>query len=101
MNAYTPGPWVATESHSCPGFWYVDSARDGSTVVMLAGNVNPNTKADAHAIAAMPALMEVVQALLRAPISGSAGPGAVTIELQEFHLRAAREAVARAAGAAP
>lgn len=44
-------------------------------------------------------LLEALRAFLRAPSVGSAGPGSVTIAVQEFNLRAARAAISNATGA--
>ena len=48
--------------------------------------------------AAAPELLEALRAFLRAPSLGSAGPGSVTIAVQDFNLRAARAAIAKATG---
>lgn len=41
-------------------------------------------------------LSESVRAFLRAPSAGSGGPGSVTIVVQDFNIRAAHEAIAKA-----
>lgn len=46
--------------------------------------------------AAAPDLLAALEAFLRAPSSGSAGPGSITIEVQTFNLNAARAAIAKA-----
>ncbi len=45
-------------------------------------------------------LLAVVKAVLRAPSDGSRNPGESTRIIQEFHLRKARAAVAKAEGRA-
>ena len=49
---------------------------------------------------AAPDLLEALKAFLRAPSIGSSGPGSVTIEVQEFNLREAEAAIAKAEGSA-
>ena len=43
-------------------------------------------------------LLDALRAFLRAPSVGSAGPGSVTIAVQDFNLRAARAAIAKVTG---
>jgi hypothetical protein len=45
-------------------------------------------------------LLEALKAFLRAPSVGSSGPGSSTIVVQDFNLRAARAAIAKATGGA-
>lgn len=52
-------------------------------------------------IAAAPELLEALESFLRAPSSGSAGMGSVNLVVQEFNLRAARAAIAKATGNKP
>ena len=49
-------------------------------------------------IASAPDLLDALRAFLRAPSVGSAGPGSVTIAVQDFNLRAARAAIAKVTG---
>jgi hypothetical protein len=44
------------------------------------------------------AMLEALEAFLRAPSIGSNGPGSVTIEVQTFNLKAAQAAIAIAKG---
>lgn len=44
-------------------------------------------------------LLAALEAFLRAPAVGSAGPGSITLAVQEFNIRAARAAIAKAGGA--
>lgn len=54
----------------------------------------------ARLIAAAPDLLEALEAFLRAPSVGSSGPSSSTIVVQDFNLRAARAALAKAKGEA-
>lgn len=45
-------------------------------------------------------LLEALKSFLRAPSVGSNGPGSTTIVVQDFNLKAARAAIAKAEGGA-
>ena len=51
-----------------------------------------------HLIAAAPELLECLESFLRAPSNGSSGHGSVSIEVQEFNLRRAKEVIEKAKG---
>ena len=74
---YTPGPWE----------------RNGRHIFK-----NGEQEANAKLAAAAPELLEALQAFLRAPHTGSDGPGSSTIVVQDFNIRAARAAIAKATG---
>lgn len=61
-------------------------------------------KSDSYALKpvmkAAPDLLDALEAFLRAPSVGSDGPGSSTIVVQDFNLRAAHAAVAKAKGGA-
>lgn len=73
-----------------------EPARQSLTDEQMNGSAARTHMADARLIAAAPDLLEVVNAILRAPSIGSNGPGSSTIVVQDYHLRAARAAVAKA-----
>jgi len=50
----------------------------------------------AELFAAAPDLLAALESFLRAPSIGSSGPGSVVIEVQDFTLKAARAAIAKA-----
>lgn len=93
MGNHTPGPWVAQKYKDD---WYDVSqeAKPEHHEICMAAH----TEADARLIAAAPELLEALQAFLRAPHIGSGGPGSSTIVVQDFNLRAARAAIAKAEG---
>lgn len=53
---------------------------------------------NARLIAAAPDLLRALESFLRAPSIGSNGPGTATIVVQDFNLRAAERAIAKATG---
>lgn len=95
MNTqHTPGPWFVRD-HEYGEFVYCKNG------YIISGPINKRTDgANARLIAAAPDLLEALKAFLRAPSIGSNGPGSSTIVVQDFNLRAARAAIAKATGAA-
>jgi hypothetical protein len=53
---------------------------------------------DARLISAAPDLLEALKSFLRAPSVGSDGPGSHTIVVQDFNIKAAKAAIAKATG---
>lgn len=71
----------------------------GSTIYSIPGVcTNINKESDARLLAAAPELLEALESFLRVPSIGSSGPGSSTIVVQDFNLRAARAAIAKATG---
>ena len=103
---HTPGPWLRDDRSGLDCDVRAASGRKVALCWGLASNNATNYRADyraecdanAHLIAAAPELLDALRAFLRAPSVGSAGPGAVTIAVQDFNLRAARAAIAKATG---
>lgn len=98
---HTPGPWSAdtagiirAECSAQPLPFAIAVALSDADVGRGRGDAN------ARLIAAAPELLEALNAFLRAPSIGSSGPGSSTIVVQEFNLRAAWAAVAKATGGA-
>lgn len=102
---HTPGPWRASDFQP-----YLFGAANGLGIDPLGFVYGPScgeqseygrrSLANARLVAAAPELLEALNAFLRAPSIGSEGPGSSTIVVQEFNLRAARAAVAKATGSA-
>ena len=103
MSGHTPGPWIVAKHLACFDGDQVTSVMsshdlDGGTVVWPSGFRNTdNAKANARLIAAAPALLDVVQALLLAidgwHITNTSDEDSVGV-LADF----ARAALAAAAG---
>ena len=94
MNAqHTPGPWAKIGAS-------VANASTRKTIAVAVGcdGNSGEEEANARLIAAAPELLEALEAFLRAPSVGSGGPGSSTIVVQDFNLRAARAAIAKATG---
>lgn len=98
MSKHTPGPW-----RYIPGMLgakFPPAVQRGSEGGFLVEGVTREQEdADARLISAAPDLLEALEAFLRAPSVGSSGPGSATIVVQDFNLRAARAAIAKATGA--
>jgi hypothetical protein len=100
---HTRGPWrfsTEPQPNGCP---IVGNAR-GLMVAVLAHSINYNSQreealANARLIAAAPELLDALEAFLRAPACGSSGPCSVNITVQDYNLKAARAAIAKATGA--
>jgi len=89
MNAkHTPGPWYAD------GLRFVRQVEAPRHVICRLPHTSGQR--DQALIAAAPELLAALEAFLRAPSVGSNGPGSSTIVVQDFNLRAAREAIAKA-----
>jgi hypothetical protein len=94
---HTTGPWRVAPASDYPSGLNVDANTRG--YVCLAGEWDDaRAVANARLIAAAPDLLEACRAFLRAPSTGSSGPGSVTIEVTTFNLNAARAAIAKAEG---
>ena len=104
MNKHTPGPWsrvtqtqggdliareIKTENQLNP------KALRLICFMMMRGNSLHEDEANASLIAAAPELLEALEAFLRAPSIGSNGMGSVSIEVQDFNLKAAHALLAR------
>ena len=89
MEKHTPGPWRLA-----------GGAGDGYALIGADNSVTCDTgfatTVDARLIAAAPELLEALKAFLRAPSSGSSGPGYSTIEVTNFNFKAARAAIEKA-----
>ena len=94
---HTPGPWYVGDDGNV---WRTPTAdRTGTNICDMVSSVTiDETQANGRLIAAAPELLEALESFLRAPHIGSSGPGSCTIEVQEFNLKAARAAIARAMG---
>ncbi len=95
---HTPGPWHAggfgnTIIYAADG-WAVADVK----VYHDRHNGYEEMQANASLISAAPELLDALESFLRAPSVGSGGPGSSTIVVQEFNLRAARAAIAKAKG---
>ena len=103
MSKHTPGPWKVSHETDISGIEN-DPANGCVGAVDVAHvylrTVPGRTEANARLIAAAPELLEALSAFLRAPSVGSNGPGSSTIVVQDFNLRAARAAIAKATGGA-
>lgn len=94
---HTTGPWRVTiyGGFDAPRVW----SDDGSIALIQHHESGPQEgEANARLIAAAPELLDALESFLRAPSVGSGGPGSSTIVVQEFNLRAARAAIAKAKG---
>ena len=101
-NKHTPGPWEAVGNLVRSPMVQPQGLSKGVQIAECRDayflSHTEESKANAHLIAAAPELLDALRAFLRAPSVGSAGPGAVTIAVQDFNLRAARAAIAKATG---
>ena len=104
MIPHTPKPWQLARFDPSTCFIEVETVERGDDVPdqgyfiakMYAGPDGPT--GDNHLVKAAPDLLEALEAFLRAPHIGSDGPGSSTIVVQEFNLKAARAAIAKARG---
>ena len=103
--AHTSGPWQiarATEDKYHVDIETVDRGKDlpeqGNHLATAYWHPGPDGLDNAKLMAAAPELLEACRAFLRAPHSGSSGPGYSTIEVTGFNLKAARAAIAKATG---
>ena len=101
MSKHTPGPWGVRDLPTTQR--YIGPSNDGGapSVALVLARVNvPDERlsADASLVAAAPELLAALESFLRAPSVGSGGPGSITIVVQDFNLRAARAAIAKATG---
>jgi hypothetical protein len=109
MSKHTPGPWIgAGPSFGDPLPRYTteiltewEDEHEGSETICTLPFAHHDEQNEANAllISAAPDLLEALEAFLRAPSVGSSGPGSATIVVQDFNLRAARAAIAKATGA--
>jgi len=106
-HTHTSGPWSCVHDNDWDGAHVID--KSGRIVADCQGCDIPGThgevgtddaKANARLIAAAPELLAALEAFLRAPSIGSSGSGSSTIVVQDFNLRAARAAIAKAEGTA-
>ena len=102
-TTHTPGPW--TQGHvkgsACYDIIGPDLTGKGREIVgSFRASQYPNDVNDANArlIAAAPRLLALVEALLRAPSVGSAGPGSTTIVLQDLYRREAEAVLSEIEG---
>lgn len=106
MSNYTPGPWEVAGYNGHDFTHEVTTAvRPSSERELIASVVayphpprSEEAEANARLISAAPELLAVCKALLRAPSACSAGQGSVTLLIQNFHLRDAAAAIAKAEG---
>lgn len=96
-TAHTPGPWVVNPIQ-LNQIATADARMEIARATVL--NDQHETITNAKLMAAAPDLLEALSAFLRAPSVGSNGPGSSTIVVQDFNLRAARDAIAKATGGA-
>lgn len=85
---HTPGPWECSIYQDKISWHYR----------LFASETDLSAKANALLISSAPDLLEALKSFLRAPSIGSDGPGSHTIVIQDFNLRAARAAIAKATG---
>lgn len=97
---FTAGPWQVNHRDKTQVCDSDGEVRGCSPIAYCEGSMGERT-ANARLIAAAPDLLAALESFLRAPSVGSAGPGSVTLAVQEFNLRAAKAAVAKATGRAP
>lgn len=99
MNTpHTPGAWYVEHIQNRP--FIVDATTKNFGIAEVHG-INPATaEANAALLVAAPDLLEALESFLRAPSVGSNGPGSATIVVQDFNLKAARAAIAKAKGGA-
>jgi hypothetical protein len=96
---HTPGPWNVPQpiiTNAGLPFSPVCANTLIAKVYSTAFGDHAQSEANARLIAAAPELLEALESFLRAPSSGSAGMGSVNLVVQEFNLRAARVAIAKA-----
>lgn len=80
---------------------FADEGPEAGGLVAVTGPAGDEESGQyARLFAAAPDLLEALEAFLRAPSIGSDGPGSLTIVVQEFRLKDARAAIAKAKGAA-
>lgn len=108
-NEHSPGPWAIGSEYSnqqdeledadgrtIAVFW-TRSAPERATARPQFKDV-PQLKANLTLAKAAPELLEALESFLRAPSIGSNGPGSATIVVQEYNVRAAWAAIAKAKG---
>jgi hypothetical protein len=77
------------------------AARNCETITIGGGEFGPEElKRAADMLDANADLVNALKSFLRAPSVGSNGPGSTTIVVQDFNLKAARAAIAKAEGGA-
>jgi len=77
------------------------AARNRETITIGGGEFGPEElKHAADMLEANTDMVAALKSFLRAPSVGSNGPGSTTIVVQDFNLKAAREAIAKAEGGA-
>jgi hypothetical protein len=77
------------------------AARNCETITIGGGEFGPEElKRAADMLDANSDLVNALKSFLRAPSVGSNGPGSTTIVVQDFNLKAARDAIAKAEGGA-
>ena len=92
---HTPGPWKITKNPKTrivfvAGYPIYKASPDGMG--------DKQREDDAILISAAPDLLEALKSFLRAPSIGSDGPGSHTIVVQDFNIKAAKAAIAKATG---
>jgi hypothetical protein len=85
---HTPGPWECSIYQDKISWHYR----------LFANETDLSAKANALLISSAPDLLEALKSFLRAPSIGSDGPGSHTIVVQDFNIKAAKAAIAKATG---
>jgi len=98
MSKHTPEPLVVEDDESCLATYVM--TKENQAVAQcswtVAGIEKEEAQANAYLYAAAPDLLMALEAFLRAPHSGSSGPGYSTIEVTDFNLKVAIAAIDKA-----